>query len=44
MLPIVDFDANGLAKQVNAVQKDIATKKKVCSGPLYAQYQAYMHL
>lgn len=25
----VDFDANGLAKQVNAVQKEIAAKKKV---------------
>ena len=26
---VVDFDANGLSKQVNAVQKEIAAKKKV---------------
>lgn len=26
----MDFDANGLSKQVNAIQKEIAAKKKVC--------------
>jgi hypothetical protein len=25
----VDFEANGLSKQINAVQKEIAAKKKV---------------
>lgn len=34
----MDFDASNLSKQVNAVQKDIAAKKKVCkhSSPLCA--------
>jgi seryl-tRNA synthetase len=27
--PIVDYEVNGLRKQVNGVQKEIATKKKV---------------
>jgi hypothetical protein len=37
----VDFEANGLSKQVNAVQKEIAAKKKVV---LDAYQPTYLNL
>ena len=33
----MDFDANNLNKQANAIQKEIGAKKKVCTLPFRAQ-------
>jgi seryl-tRNA synthetase len=38
--PTVDFEANGLSKQSNALQKQIGLKKKVCTGPFCREMSA----
>lgn len=40
----MDFDANGLSKQVNAIQKEIAAKKKVCVVATRYRVHCYLHL